>query len=308
MRNIFDAIEAGDALKVGNFIDASIDLEDTGPGDWTALELAIQLHKNDVAKLLIDADARIHAVPEEQIRPRFFKSEAWAALAVATWSNNVEIVEYLLSKGANIHDLGMEFAIKEAAKKGHAQVIELLITNGFNVNSHYSAERGPLLHALIEDECPLDAVELFLKFGANPNAKGRYGYVALELTPNGYDLPAPVISLLKKYGGTLDTGKIGNLVRHWASTKVLIETVYLFGSRYQGSYHPDSDIDIAIKLIKNLDESEGLATWIHKNEKWRNELSHLLPFEVDLQWYGGPQTGVIHSAITNSSVLLYQKS
>src|SRR5438105_638499 len=60
----------------------------------------------------------------------------------------------------------------------------------------------------------------------------------------------------------MDLDNIAAALGRWASRHPQIKRVYLFGSRVRGDHHRDSDLDIAVELDENLDESGGLATWM----------------------------------------------
>jgi len=89
----------------------------------------------------------------------------------------------------------------------------------------------------------------------------------------------------------------------WARKQTNISKVHIFGSRVSGKNRKESDIDIAIELIEKFD---NLAYWIQVSNDFGKSLSSLLPYEVDLQWYGGKsQTPTIDKALKKCSLQVY---
>jgi len=104
----------------------------------------------------------------------------------------------------------------------------------------------------------------------------------------------------------LEIEQAAQIVAEWCKEKCLIRRAHFFGSRVKGTQRCDSDLDIAIELMPNLDESEGLCTWMGQSDKWRDELSTLLPYKVQLEWNGAGQTQRIAGALAEASLLVYK--
>lgn len=98
-----------------------------------------------------------------------------------------------------------------------------------------------------------------------------------------------------------------SIVSEWAKEKAQIKKVLFFGSRVKGTELPDTDIDVAIQLNPNIDESGGLATWMNCCDEWRSELSELLPYKVQMEWDNGRGTRVIEKGLSEASLLVYEK-
>jgi len=108
-------------------------------------------------------------------------------------SGNLSMVELLVRKGANIHELN-EFALRSAAEHGHLPIVHFLINNGADVNAYnghaiclgvyhqranvvkYLIEHGANVHT--DNECPLqwaidknnfELVQILTEAGANIN-------------------------------------------------------------------------------------------------------------------------------------------
>lgn len=97
------------------------------------------------------------------------------------------------------------------------------------------------------------------------------------------------------------------IVAAWASEKPQIAKVHFFGSRVKKMHREDSDLDIAVALIANLDESGGLATWMHYSDLWSKELNKAIPYEVQLEWDAGNGTPTIKKGLVEGSQLVYEK-
>lgn len=94
------------------------------------------------------------------------------------------------------------------------------------------------------------------------------------------------------------------LVSHWAVNKTLIQEVRFFGSRVRCDNEEDSDLDIAIRLHIE-DPDSALAYWMFKSEKWKKELSEILPWAIDIQWYHFVATPVIRAGIDAKSIRVF---
>lgn len=95
-----------------------------------------------------------------------------------------------------------------------------------------------------------------------------------------------------------------DIISSWVSGDKEIEKVHIFGSRARGKARDNSDIDIAIEFIPKYND---LANWIHRAPEMRNSLQQLLPYDLDLQWYGGPEeTPVIHNGLNEGCRTIYQ--
>ncbi|KAI8010615.1 26S proteasome non-ATPase regulatory subunit 10 [Camellia lanceoleosa] len=104
--------------------------------------------------------------------------EGWAPLHSASSSGNLEIVEILLSSGANVNlkNNGGRTALHYAASKGWLKIAEILLSHGANINLkdkvgctplHRAASTGnsELYELLIEEGAEVDAID---KTGQTP--------------------------------------------------------------------------------------------------------------------------------------------
>ena len=109
----------------------------------------------------------------------YYKGEPGVRIAVA--NDQYEIVKYMVLSfdcTKSINKNTKRNALHFAALKGNTKIIELLLQNGFDVNSTDSDGDTPLFFAIT---CPFpDSVILLLKKGANPNIQNKDGITPLH--------------------------------------------------------------------------------------------------------------------------------
>lgn len=102
---------------------------------------------------------------------------------------------------------------------------------------------------------------------------------------------------------------------HWGKSQPWVVRIWLFGSRVKGTHRADSDLDIAIepqwtpelRYCANF-QSMVVAIGATYSSSTR-ELLELVPYEVDLQFYGGiEETPHIHEYLNHCSILIYERA
>lgn len=112
----------------------------------------------------------------EQDRP-------YNALQNAASFNHIEIVKLLLSKGFNVNSSGCYgTALLTACKKGYAEIVKLLLDNGANLELEGFRGSGLILMAACE-KGHLDIVKLLIDKGVNINAIDDKQKAALSYYP-----------------------------------------------------------------------------------------------------------------------------
>lgn len=97
-------------------------------------------------------------------------------------------------------------------------------------------------------------------------------------------------------------------IKTWARSERLVKKAYVFGSRARNDFNEESDLDIAVEIIKSPGDGNLLTTWISEAEDMKSRLSAAIPeFQIDLQWFDGENTGVIKEGIEKSSYVVYEK-
>ena len=131
-------------------------------------------------------------------------------LHFAAGYNRVGVVEFLLSKAADVHakDKGGLVPLHNACSYGHYEVTELLVKHGASVNVSDLWKFTPLHEAAAKGK--YEIVRLLLRHGADPTKKNRDGHTPVDLVKEG---DQDVLDLLRGDSALLDAAKKGNLGR-----------------------------------------------------------------------------------------------
>ena len=78
----------------------------------------------------------------------------------------------------------------------------------------------------------------------------------------------------------VDRGPPFESIIRWAESHGSISEAWSFGSRMTGAHDASSDLDVAILLKPGGD---ALGLYLAKQGEWQNELTAILPFQVDLR-------------------------
>ena len=129
----------------------------------------------------------------------------WTPLHFAAQAGQIDIVEFLIAKGADVNaeNLSGVTPLQFAADKAHKEIAELLIEKGADVSLHLAARLGdlPRVKSSVEDGADVNAedvrgdtplhiaaakghkevVELLITKGANVNAKNNEGQTPIDI-------------------------------------------------------------------------------------------------------------------------------
>ncbi len=96
----------------------------------------------------------------------------------------------------------------------------------------------------------------------------------------------------------------------WAASTEWVTEVRLFGSRAKGRSRPDSDVDLALTLVKDgIEDGDPEGFYYFKlEEEWPSELTRLLRLPADVFWYDEEGEPAIFSYCQEASVLLYTRN
>jgi len=111
------------------------------------------------------------------------------SITQAAETGNIEAIKQHLAAGADVNTMAASF--HRAAYGGHKDIIELLITNGMDVNAKNDAAETSLHHATTKE-----IAELLIANGANVNATTDRGTTPLDWAAND-----EIASLIRKNGG-----------------------------------------------------------------------------------------------------------
>ena len=101
----------------------------------------------------------------------------------------------------------------------------------------------------------------------------------------------------------LTLGKVEPILRQWAVINSLIGELRIFGSYAKGTAKPDSDLDVAVRVVrKKPGDTTVWVTACFECPQWGKELSQLLGVEVDLEDITGEH---VSQYVQESSILVY---
>ncbi|KAJ7266763.1 ankyrin repeat domain-containing protein [Mycena rebaudengoi] len=138
--------------------------------------------------------------------------KGWS-LIDATRSGNLGMVQLLISQGANVNAEGRFHgnALQAASFNGHEEVVQLLLNRGADVNAQDGGYRTALQAA--SEQGHEAVVQLLLNRGADVNAQGGdYGNALLAASMNGHEA---VVELLLNRGAEVNAqgGYYGNALQ-----------------------------------------------------------------------------------------------
>jgi len=97
-------------------------------------------------------------------------------------------------------------------------------------------------------------------------------------------------------------------IRQWAAGNPIVERVHIFGSRVRGTHRPDSDLDVAIEHGVLPGDADHFTTGLCERSTWCSELQALTKCKVDVWSYRPGETPTVEAGITESSVIVYERS
>ena len=92
-------------------------------------------------------------------------------------------------------------------------------------------------------------------------------------------------------------------LNEWAKQNPKIERVVVFGSRARGDARPDSDLDLAMRFVPEVDST--LSELITHAAAWCAELTNLLGVLVTEMELADDPDGGLYPAIRDEGVLIY---
>jgi ankyrin repeat protein len=188
---LFAASRAGDAAAAWRVLELTPGLARvTGPhpiwgGEPTALHVAVENGRTDVAKLLLESGADPNH-PSDMY-------DGWSPLLIAAARQSRQLVELLLSHGAHVDAW-------EAAALGDLPSLEAIITASPDVVHERRANDAPPLHFAAN----VDVARLLVERGAPLDAVDKYGSTAARFAAYGRRQRRPVVRYLIDLTGERD--------------------------------------------------------------------------------------------------------
>ena len=197
---IHEAVATGNIEIVRSHLSAGVDVNLEGVLDSykgkTLLGLAVSNGHKEVAELLINNGAAVD---------RSAGPLKWSPLHFAVWGEHEELVEFLISKKANVNaiDVNGSTALHFAAFDGAQEIVELLIAKGADVNAKGVNWETPLHNAA--NKGPVELIELLIANGADVNSLDKQGRAPVDNTFCCGGSDTEMTRLLRKFGGNEGT-------------------------------------------------------------------------------------------------------
>ncbi|CAI4230593.1 unnamed protein product [Auanema sp. JU1783] len=169
----------------------------------------------------------------------------WNALRSAACNNHLDILNLLLSEGINVNECGFggRTALRAAAWAGHVEIVDRLLSTGANVHSRDSEQRTALMAAAFMDHTKV--LDCLFKYGAQVNDTDSAGATALHLVlsngSNSEDHQKTVDVLLTHGSDVNKADAHGRTCLHLAG------------------FHGDDNLEKILKLTTNIDSADSLG-------------------------------------------------
>ena len=101
----------------------------------------------------------------------------------------------------------------------------------------------------------------------------------------------------------LDLEKAKPILRQWAAANPLIGELRIFGSYAKGTARPDSDLDVAVRVVqKKPGDTTVWVTACFECPAWEKELTQLLGIQADVEDIMGKH---VSQYAQEASILVY---
>lgn len=227
-------------------VERGADIELSGEEDDTPLMIASRRNCEYLVRFFVEKGAVVNRVCERG---------GSTALTEAVKSGNLDIVDYLLSKGArHITDdhLRDKPLLSIAAASNHLSVVRYLVEMGFPVNGRDQGGSTAVHYALRSSLENRYILEYLVEQGGNPSAKNSLGTSPLMLA-SLHGLPWEVEFLIKKGAAVNDTTIHKETPLHYACRGIPPEP--------QRSYWNGKESEATIKLL--LDKGAKVNSMDH---------------------------------------------
>jgi predicted nucleotidyltransferase len=94
----------------------------------------------------------------------------------------------------------------------------------------------------------------------------------------------------------------------WAASIEWVKEVRLFGSRAKGQSRPDSNVDLALTVVKEgIEDDDPAGFYYYKWAEWGRQLTRLLRLGAHVFWHDEEEEPAIYRYCQEASVLLYSR-
>ena len=147
-----------------------------------ALHQAVRANNPQEVQRLLNDGADVNAPEPDEISVLHDQA---TVIIIAAGKEYVEVVEILITNGANVNATSIygTTALGEAASQGNNQIVNLLLDAGAAIDNSQTASKTPLMWAAAFDQP--HTVELLLERGANPSLTNEDGLTALDFALEG---------------------------------------------------------------------------------------------------------------------------
>ncbi len=196
---LFDAIRAGDAAKVNEMLQKEPGLKDAKTPEGVPVAVfALYVGQKRIADAILARDPTLdlHAaaavgdfrrvqalVDADPTSVHTVSADGFPPLGLAAYTGHADIVEFLISAGANVNQAGTNpgkfTALTGAVSQGHYRVAKILVDAGADVNYWYAGGFTPVLEAAANGD--LQMLELLVSHGGDVTAETEQGRTAVAL-------------------------------------------------------------------------------------------------------------------------------
>jgi ankyrin repeat protein len=218
-QRFFEAVKAGDRANVERLLSQDPGLADArSDDDLSAVLTAVYYGKPEIADRLIELGASLDVfesaatgrlqrlatlVEKDPSLVNAFAQDGFQPLGLAAFFDHLDVVEYLLVKGAEVNSASRNqlkvMPLHSAVARGSLEIARALLEQGAEVNASQQDDFTPLHEAAQNGQ--IEMARLLLDYGADVNAKLANGKTPLALAEE-YN-HAEVASLLKQRGGSV---------------------------------------------------------------------------------------------------------
>ncbi|MDH5682151.1 MAG: ankyrin repeat domain-containing protein [Spirochaetota bacterium] len=183
--DLHKAVQAGDLRKVKELVAQGADIQAKDRVGYTVLQKAADQKKWEIVKYLISKGADLDAKDRNDVSARLRLN--WA-LSQALGAGNLTKMKKLVALGADVnHKWGSDPLLYHAFSDGRMDIVKYLLEKGANINAKSYLYRQTVLHVAARGG-NLKMVKYLIKRGADLNAKDNFGRSVLHDAVHGGNL------------------------------------------------------------------------------------------------------------------------